>query len=119
MARVFHPDVVLWVEQQHAQQIERLLGTRDDHHLFCVALDAACVKDVAGNFLAQRQQPLYLAVPEHGLGWLAQLAIEQTLPDWQRKGIEGWVAGQERGGTVGFPGRVGDTTEMVTAHGQH
>ncbi|MNC52769.1 hypothetical protein D3C75_1021360 [compost metagenome] len=81
VARVFHPDIVLRVEQQHAQQIERLLGTRNNHDLFCVAFDAACVIDVCGNFLAQGKQPFHFAVAKHGLGRLAQMATEQTFPD--------------------------------------
>ena len=53
MAGVFYPDAVLRVEQQHAQQVERLLGTRDDHHLACLALDTTSVIHVLGHIAAR------------------------------------------------------------------
>ncbi|MNH02377.1 hypothetical protein D3C79_616150 [compost metagenome] len=56
--RVFHPDTVLRIEQQHAQQVERLLRAGNDHHLLGIAVDTSRIEDVFGNRCAKRLQAL-------------------------------------------------------------
>ncbi|MNF57259.1 hypothetical protein D3C84_387770 [compost metagenome] len=118
MPGILHPHAVLRVEQEHAQQVEGLLGTRHYHHLLCAAVDAARVIQVGGKRLAQRLLALQFAIAEHGLARLAQVATQQALPERHGKGIVGGVAGQERGWTIRVPGRVADPAEMVAAHRQ-
>ncbi|MCY1399850.1 hypothetical protein D9M71_149180 [compost metagenome] len=119
MPRIFHPETVLRIEQQHAQQVEGLLGAGHDDHLIGSAIDATGIEDVLGNRLAQGQQSLQFAITEHGLGRLVQVAVQQPLPDRLRECIVGAVAGQERGRAPGRPVGIGNAAKMIAAQRQH
>ncbi|MNF99392.1 hypothetical protein D3C84_822850 [compost metagenome] len=93
MAGIFHPYRVVGVEQQHAQQVEGLLGAGNDHHLLGTAVDAAGIEHIVGDGPTQILQALQLAIAEHRLARFLHMTADQTLPDKLGKGFECAMAG--------------------------
>ncbi|MNH09291.1 hypothetical protein D3C79_687410 [compost metagenome] len=116
---ILHPHAVLRIEQQHAQQVERLLRAGHDHHLLGAAIDATRIEDVLGDRCAKRLQALQLAIAQNGLGRLEQVAVHQAPPDRLRERVISAVAGQEGCRSCGVPVGIGQPAKMIAAQRQH
>ncbi|MNN77037.1 hypothetical protein D3C81_1934680 [compost metagenome] len=115
MPRILHPHPVLGVEQEHAQQVERLLGPGHDHYLLGRTVDPASIEHVVRDRRAQGLYALQFAIAEHRLARFVQVAVHQALPHRLGKCIVGTVAGQEGSRAAGRPVGIADALEMAAA----
>src|SRR6476646_3570209 len=81
VARFLHPGRIPGVEQDTRRNLERLLGTGNDHDLFKIAVYGSCDSKVVTNSFAQGSQSHGPAIMKIARSGISAMSHDQPRPD--------------------------------------